>query len=62
MSSNDYIEIRRDGKEYVISHLDMETGNGREIKRKKGLKMAIEWAQSYEREFFVEYGLHFKDI
>ena len=62
MSANDYIKIQRDGKEYIILHLDAETNQGSEIARKKGLKVAIEWAEKYAGENMVEYGLHFGDL
>jgi len=62
MSANNYLEIHRDGKEYVISDLCADTEQGRVIKRMRGLKSAIEWAEMYQKEFPAEYGIHFGDI
>ena len=64
MSANNYIEIHKDGKEYVISDLcadDCEPASI-EIRRTKSLKSAIEWAKEYQREFPVEYGIWFGEI
>ncbi len=64
MSANNYLEIKKDGKEYVISDLGYETGLGHELIRKKSLKVAIRWAEEYQQDIdhVVEYGIHFNGI
>lgn len=62
MSANNYLEIHREGKEYVIAILCADTATGHEINRTKGLKAAIEWAENYQQEEAVEYGIHFGEI
>jgi hypothetical protein len=63
MSANNYLEIRRDGKEYVVRDMCQDIcegdNNGTELKRTKGLKAAIEWAEQYQQDFPVEFGIHF---
>ena len=62
MSVNNYLEIHREGNEYVISDLWADTQQGKVIKKVRGLKSAIEWAEMYQKEFPAEYGIHFGDI
>ena len=63
MSANNYLEIHREGKEYVISDRCADTDEGHELKRTKGLKAAIEWAEAYQQDGFpAEYGIRFGDI
>ena len=62
MSANDYLEICKVGKEYVILHKDADTCEGYEIKRLTSLKKAIKWAQDYSYENLVEYGIQFSGV
>jgi len=62
MSANNYLEITRVEREYVISILCADTGTGSELRREKSLKKAIIWAEDYQQENTVEYGIHFGNI
>jgi len=66
MSSNDYLEIRREGKQYIISNkcADVcDNNEGRELKRTTSLKKAIQWANEYQQgDMPAEYGIHFSNI
>ena len=62
MSANNYLEIHREDREFVISDLSADTCEGREIKRTKSLKSAIKWAKEYQQDFPAEYGIHFGNL
>jgi len=62
MSANNYIEIHKEGKEYVILDLCIDTDRGIELHRLKELKAAIEWAETYSQDGMVEYGIRFGAI
>ncbi len=62
MSANNYLKIHREVKQFVIEDLCADTGLGDEMKRTKGLKAAIEWAEEYKQNHIVEYGIHFDVI
>lgn len=62
MSANDYVGIKRVGKEYIVSHLDFETDWGQELRRFKSLMEAVTYAEDYVQEFGVEYGIRFKNV
>jgi len=63
MSSNDFIEIIRVGKKYLIfskcADVCDEMGNERPIHIATSLRKAIQWAEEYQQEYPAEYGIHF---
>lgn len=66
MGSNDYLEISRQGKKYLIfnkcADVCDETGHEKPIYTATSLKKAIQWAEDYQQKFPAEYGIHFSNI
>ena len=62
MSSNDYLEIHKEGSKYKVSLLDADTQNGTVIASERSLRKAIEKAKHTQESHRVEYGIHFGAI
>ena len=59
MSANNQLIIRKQGKNWTVSNIDTDTGEGFLIsyKRYKTLELAVKAAHDYMRKHGVEYGL-----
>lgn len=59
MSANNYLFVQQVGDEYVLSERDADTNYGHPLKTFSSLRRAINFAEKYQQENIVEYGLSF---
>ncbi len=62
MSANNYLKISRDNDEFVITEMwaeDCDNPVITELHRENDCVKACEWAEDYQREHYVEYGIRF---
>ena len=61
MSANNYIRIHKEWEsgDFIIEDLCDDTDEGREVHRSRTIEEAIEFAQQYQADNIVEYGIRF---